>query len=84
MKKHLIKHFTLSVISIITGFIFNQIAIQYCLHIYLSTTFFGELYNPIDAYKISQFFYSHNVTYEQAGENIIITTCLLNSTRTLI
>ena len=76
MKKHLIKHFTLSIISVITGFIFNQLAIQCYLYIYLNITFFGELYNPIDAYKITQFFYTHNVTYNQAGENIIITTCL--------
>lgn len=76
MKKYLIKYLTLAVISIITGCIFNQLAIQCYLYIYLNVSFFSTLYDPLDAYKITQYFYNHNATYNQAGENIIITTCL--------
>lgn len=76
MKKYLVKYSTLFVIAIVIGIIVNQVAIQYYLNIYLNVPLLGKFYNPINAYKISLFFYNHNATYEQAGENIVIATCL--------
>ena len=76
MKKYLIKYSILSVVALVIGVIVNQVAIQYYLNIYLNVPLLGKFYNPINAYKISLFFYNHNATYEQAGENIVIASCL--------
>lgn len=76
MKKHLNKYLCLFGIAIIAGIITNQIAIQFYLNAYLNVPLLHKFYNPINAYTISHYFYNHNVIYEQAGENIIIATCL--------
>lgn len=76
MKKHLIKYGILSIIAIIGGFIINQIMLQIYLNMYLAVPIFSKFYHPLNAYRLSQFFYMRNVTYDEAGENIIIATCL--------
>lgn len=76
MKKQLIKYLCLSIIAIIAGIIVNQIFVQIYLNVYLKVPILSKLYNPIDAYKITYYFYAHNATYEEAGENLIIATCL--------
>ena len=76
MKKYLIKHLAFFIIAIVAGIVFNQLMLQYYLNIYLNVPLLAKFYNPIDAYKVSTFFFNHNVTYEEAGENIVIATCL--------
>ncbi len=76
MNNKLIKYLTLGVLSIAAGVAMNQLSIQYYLNLHLGAPFLCKFYDPLEAYKITKFFYSYNAKYEQAGENILIITCL--------
>ena len=65
--------FLFLIVAVIVGIGFNQLAIQHYLYTIHQVVWFNRIYNPWECIRLTQHFMELN---EDAGENILISTCL--------
>lgn len=73
MKKKIYRYLILLGISMVIAIIFNQLMLQYYMHIYKAKEFFWHIYTPRESYRINRYLFNIGT---EAWENTAIVSLL--------